>query len=170
MEDTCKPCGYGFYLIQPPMDGGGKANTGCIPCDVNAICSGRNSVLPKPNYFKLNDTTSEYTTFQIVKCYQDNVCRGGLTEEKRKEIETTRKKKHEADDDMLEECAKGYVGMMCASCATNYYKKTWIECAECGAYHNTCLWALVRLCWFTVFILGTVSIIQSIAVVKDDQK
>lgn len=63
----------------------------------------------------------------------------------------------------LGSCAEGYQGLLCATCSQGHYKKSWLECEECAAYFHTCLWALLRFGWFTIFVLGVTALIETIA-------
>jgi len=134
VEETCLKCGYGFYLIAPP-----DRTLSCKYCDNNAICPGGNALIPKPGYFR-SDNESE----EIVECYNKQACLGGN------------------ETNPVGICAPGYAGRLCSTCEDNYYKKSWVECAECPDYHITVLAFLLRVIWLTVLVFTIAHFIQSV--------
>jgi len=90
---TCEKCETGTFSFVPMTEPGN-----CIPCPEFGICE-NDTLYPKKGYARF-DVKSDV----FVRCFYKEAClRGNMQNE-------------------LKNCAEGYAGVLCASCADNYWK------------------------------------------------
>ena len=98
----CQVCPYGYYLLVPP-----KNETACKKCDPNAECKGGNTIYPKADYYRKNDSDV------LTECGKKGVCLPGT------------------DDSTAGRCLYGYQGTLCGDCIDGFSKTGPFKCGQC---------------------------------------
>lgn len=140
-QGTCKKCGFGFYLMEAPVN-----ETLCKQCDQNAICYGANQIAPRAGHYRSSNTSA-----RILPCYNPKSCLGG-------------------DENFPQgNCSTGYRGFMCGSCVNNWVKRNWEVCNECPSYWTSLIWVLIRVITISFIVLALCHLQSSIAATDNKQ-
>jgi hypothetical protein len=134
-QGTCRKCGYGFYLIDPP-----DRVRACLQCDINAVCYGENVIAPRDGHYR-----SSATSVIITECFNQKACKGG------------------DKDHPMGVCAEGYRGYMCGSCDATWVNDDSKSCRECPSPAASGIQAGVRLIFLTALVFFILNLQNQLA-------
>lgn len=113
INSKCLPCSTGFFSLDP--NSFKHSISTCEVCLDNAICMGKNHILPLQGYYRLNENSTV-----IVKCLNENNCPDQLY------FYMNNPQSYEY------ECTEGSYGNLCANCIEKFTKNTDGFCVNCS--------------------------------------
>ena len=116
-DQTCQPCAVGTRTTVDMA-------LSCEECYQNAVCLGKDNIYPIPGYVRMHDKSD-----LILRCFNKEACSGGEIDE---EGNSDRCEWDKQCDLNFKNCAEGYQGDYCGSCAPGYWKNpNMFTCYEC---------------------------------------